>query len=348
MSDILSQAEIDALLSALTSGEVNAEDIRDTGQPVRIRNYDFRRAMRFSKDHIRIIERIHEQFARLLTTHLSGQLRSVVQIQVESVDQVPYEEFIRSVPALTVLQVFELTPLVGKVVIEMNPQIVFAMLDRLMGGNIKGPYRERELTEIELALLDRVLGAMTNFLGDSWRNVEELSPVLVSTESNPQFLQLSTPNETVLVVTLSARIGNATGLMTVCIPHVTIEPIIPKLSTQNFMDGGKAKHRDHRAEMIQLNKHLLNASVNLTVALGTTDLTLEELLDVQIGDVIPLQSPINESVTVNVNGIPTFTASVGTKRNHYAVKILDAWKEVSDDERGDEIITGGDRRVAQS
>jgi flagellar motor switch protein FliM len=348
MSDILSQAEIDALMSALTSGEVNAEDIRDAGQAARVRNYDFRRAMRFSKDHIRIIERIHEHFGRLLTTHLSGQLRSVVQIQLESVDQVPYEEFVRSVPALTVLQVFEFTPLVGKVVIEMNPQIVFAMLDRLMGGVIKGPYKERELTEIELALMERVLGVLPDFLSDSWRNVEDLSPVLVSMESNPQFLQLSTPNETVLVVTLSARIGNASGLMTVCIPHVTIEPIIPKLSTQNFMDGGKARHRDHHPEMMKLNKHLMNTFVNIAVSLGTTELTLEELLDVQLGDVIPLSAPIDQSVTVNVNEIPTYTASVGTRKNHYAVKILEAWKEVSDDERGDEVVSGGDRRVAQS
>lgn len=348
MSDILSQSEIDALLSALTSGEVNAEDIRDAGQAARIRNYDFRRAMRFSKDHIRIIERIHEHFARLLTTHLSGQLRSVVQIQLESVDQVPYEEYIRSIPALTVLEVFEFTPLVGKVVIEMNSQIVFAMLDRLMGGVIKGPYKERELTEIENALLDQVLGKMPDYLSDSWRNVEELSPVLISTESNPQFLQLSTPNETVLVVTLSARIGTATGLMTVCIPHVTIEPIIPKLSTQNFMDGGKAKHRDHHLELMRINKHLMNTPVNIAVELGTTDLTLLELLDVQIGDMIPLVAPIDQTVTVTVNSVPTFTASVGTKKNHYAVKILEAWKEVSDDERGDEVVSSRDRRIAQS
>src|SRR5579875_1915729 len=142
MSDVLSQSEIDALLSALTSGEVKAEDIRDAEQTSRVRNYDFRRAMRFSKDHIRIISRIHEHFSRLLTTHLSGQLRSIVQIQVESVDQVPYEEFIRSIPVLTVIQVLELSPLEGKVVIEMNPQIVFAMLDRMMGGSFSGPYRE--------------------------------------------------------------------------------------------------------------------------------------------------------------------------------------------------------------
>ncbi|GMA49029.1 flagellar motor switch protein FliM [Alicyclobacillus contaminans] len=340
MADVLSQAEIDALLSALTSGEVNAEEIRDAGDSNHVRTYDFRRAMRFSKDHIRIIRRIHEHFARLLATSLSGQLRAVVQIQVESVDQVPYEEFIRSIPTLTVIQVMELHPLQGKAVMEMNPQVVFALLDRLLGGVVKGPYRERELTEIEHALLLRALGSTTDFLAEAWRNVGELSPELLSIESNPQFLQLTTPNETVLVVTMSAKIGSASGLINLCIPHVTIEPLIPKLSTQYFMDSGKVRRSSDRPEVPRLQRHLLGSSAEVSVVLGEAELTLQELLDIQVGDVIPLNTPIGSPLNVLVNDVPTLLGSIGTRRNKYAVQILGDVKEVSGDDRGHEAVTG--------
>lgn len=323
MADILSQSEIDALLSALTSGEVSAEDIRDSGRTSRIRSYDFRRAMRFSKDHIRIISRIHEHFARLMTTHLSGQLRTIVQFQLESVDQVPYDEFIHSIPALTVIELMEFYPLKGKVAVEMNPQIVFAVLDRFMGGVIHGPYRERELTEIEIALLSRVFGSMTTFFAEAWGNVADLNPQLLTIESNPQFMQLATPNETVLVVTLSARVGIATGLVNICLPHATIEPIVPMLRTRRVTNDAQAR-RD--VEQDRLESHMRNLLVDVQVCLGGTELTFEELLDIQVGDVIPLQIPISTPVQVAVENVPTYRASIGRSKDKLAVKILDVWK----------------------
>jgi flagellar motor switch protein FliM len=339
VSDILSQSEIDALLSALTSGEIDADEIREADESSRVRNYDFRRAMRFSKDHIRIIARIHDSFARLVTTHLSAQLRSVVQVQVESVDQVPYEEFIHSIPQLTVIQVMEFDALNGKLVVEMNPQIVFAMLDRLMGGMIGGPYKERELTEIETALVNRVLSGMPQQLSEAWKNVIAMTPEKVSTESNPQFLQLTTPNETVLVITLSAKIGNNSGLLNVCIPHMTIEPVMSRLSTQYFMDAGRTSHQ-HQEEVRRLNLQLRNADVDVSVELGQTELSFVEVMELQVGDIIPLQAPVHQPLTVYVNQVPTYTGGIGTSKKHYAVQIMDDWKVVQEDERRDEIITG--------
>lgn len=340
MSEVLSQSEIDALLSALTSGEVKAEDIRDAGQTARVRNYDFRRAMRFSKDHIRIISRIHDHFSRLMTTHLSGQLRSMVQLQVESVDQVPYEEFIRSIPALTICQQMEFAPLEGKVVVEMNPQIVFAMLDRLMGGLGTGPYREREMTEIESSLINRILAGMTGYFSEAWKNVAELKPRFLSIESNPQFLQLTTPNETVLVVSISAKVGSTTGLINVCIPHVTIEPLMPRLTTQYFMDVAKSK-QTRTSDVTRLNTSLRQMEVNVSVQLGQAELMMQDVLNLQVGDVIALKAPIQLPVTVFVDDVPTFKASVGRHGNHSAVKIVDEWKEVELDVGSDEVVASG-------
>ncbi|MCL6625937.1 flagellar motor switch protein FliM [Alicyclobacillus shizuokensis] len=340
MSEVLSQSEIDALLSALTSGQLKAEEIREAAEEKSVRVYDFRRAMRFSKDQMRIIARIHEHFARLLTTQLAAQLRIIVQIQVESVDQVPYEEFIRSVPALTVMEVMEFTPLTGKVVVEMNPQVVFALLDRMLGGTPQGPYRERELTEIEQGLLERGLSGMGNFFAEAWRSVADLNPHLLTFESNPQFLQLATPNETVLVITLSARIGGVSGLWNICIPYVTVEPLVPKLTTQYLFDAAVAKQDGSSGHA--LAGHMQAVDVEVTAELGSADLTLEELLDINVDDMIPLNTGIHDPIRVFVDGVPMFTARLGRSRDKMAVQVLSLWKEVYDDDGPPEAVAGGD------
>lgn len=341
MSDVLSQAEIDALLSALTSGEVSADEIREEESSNRIRTYDFRRAMRFSKDHIRIIERIHEHFGRLLTTNLSGQLRSVVQFTVESVDQVPYEEFIRSVPISTVAQIVELAPLPGRIVVDFDPQVVFAMIDRLMGGLVKGPYRDRELTEIEQTLFGRMLTILPDALAEAWKNVVALTPRLLNLESNPQFIQLTTPNETVLVVSLSARIGAASGFVSLCIPHVTVEPVMNKLVAQRLMSDGRAIGPDKEIHTSRVTSFLSGAEVGVSVVLGSTELSLEELLGLQEGDMIPLDTPIGSAAMVCVNGVPTYEGAIGQAHRKYAVQICGDWKEVADSEPERQVISRG-------
>lgn len=328
MSEVLSQSEIDALLSAINSGELDTASMRSDDRENRVRSYDFRRAMRFSKDHLRVLRRIHDNFGRQLGSHLSGQLRSVLQIQVESVDQVPYEEFIRSIPVLTVLHLMEMAPLEGQIVLEMNPQVVFAMLDKFMGGDSLGPYRERELTDIEVTLMRRLLYPATDYLAEAWRGLADLQPEFVSLESNPQFLQLTTPNETVLVVTMSLRIGETYGLINLCIPHATIEPLMPKLSNRYYMDTGRSRDERSRDERVQ--SHMLGVPVDVRVLLGGTQLTVHEVLDLAVGDTIVLHQSIRDPAMVYVDGTPAFWASVGKKNRLYAVKILQEWE--GDDE----------------
>jgi flagellar motor switch protein FliM len=341
LSEVLSQSEIDALLSALTSGEVSADEIRGSDETNRVRSYDFRRAMRFSKDQIRIVSRIHEHFGRLFTTYLSGQLRSVVQFTVESVDQVPYEEFIRSIPVLTVVQLTELSPLPGRIALEFNPQIVFSIVDRVMGGVMKGPYKERELTEIEQVLFKKILSPLPNFIAESWKNIVSLQPRLLSVESNPQFLQLTTPNETVLVIALSARIGPTTGFINICIPHLTVEPIMRELNAQRLLDEGRMSTGvDSSVTAAKVASHLSRATVDIAAVLGETELSLSELLDLNEGDVIPLGTSIHDSALVYVNGIPTFRGAVGQVRKRYGVQIQEEWKEAQSIESKRKAVPG--------
>ncbi|WP_206915663.1 flagellar motor switch protein FliM [Alicyclobacillus suci] len=331
MSEVLSQSEIDALLSAIHNGEIDANEIRADDHAARVRSYDFRRAMRFSKDHLRALRRIHENFSRLLTTHLSGQLRTVMQIQVESVDQVPYEEFIRSIPVLTVLHLMEMAPLEGRVVLEMNPQVVFAMLDRFMGGDNVGPYRERELTDIEMTLMRRLITPAADLLADSWRGVVELEPEFVGLESNPQFLQLTTPNETVLVIAMSVRIGDTTGLINLCIPHTTVEPIMPTLTNRHFLDSRRRQHNAAEEEQV-VTAHVMKVPVEVQVELGSTELTVHEVLDLEVGDTILLRQSIRDPALVYVDGTAAYWGSIGKRNRNYAVKILREWEGASDNE----------------
>ena len=151
--DVLSQSEIDALLSAISTGEMSADDMKKEDEAKRVKNYDFKRALRFSKDQIRSLTRIHENFARLLTTFFSAQLRTYVQITVASVDQIPFEEFVRSIPNMTLINVFEVPPLDGNILMEINPNIAYSMLDRLMGGSGASYSNVDNLTEIETKIM---------------------------------------------------------------------------------------------------------------------------------------------------------------------------------------------------
>lgn len=325
MSEVLSQSEIDALLSAINSGEIDAKDIRSDDKAARVRSYDFRRAMRFSKDHLRVIKRIHDHFSRMLTTHLSGQLRTVMQIQVESVDQVPYEEFIRSIPMLTVMHLMEMAPLKGRVVLEMNPQVVFAILDRYMGGDSSGPYRERELSDIEASLMRRLITPATDLLADAWSGVSQLQPEFVSLESNPQFLQLTTPNETVLVISMSVRIAETTGLINLCIPHTTVEPLMPLLSNRYYMDAGRRKEPAAEEES-RVQSHMLKVPIDVEVQIGEADLTVSEILNLEVGDTVVLRQTIRDPALVFVDGTPAYWGSIGTKNRMYAIRILREWE----------------------
>ena len=320
--EILSQHEIDALLSALTSGEMDAEELKKEEEEKKVRVYDFKRALRFSKDQIRSIYRIHENYARLLTTFFSAQLRTYVNISVASVDQLPYEEFIRSIPNMTILNVYSLSPLEGRIILEVNPNIAYAMMDRQLGGQGSGDYSIDNLTEIETLLISQLFEKSSPNLKEAWSSIVDIDPVLEEFEINPQFLQLVSPNETVVVVSLNTKIGEVSGMMNICIPHIVLEPIIPKLTAHYWMQTG-AKERDPET-YAKLTTLVQDVNVSATVILGRTVITLQQLLNLKPGDVITLDQSINEPLTLEVNNEPKMYVQVGRRNKKLAVQVLEA------------------------
>lgn len=319
--EILSQQEIDALLSAISSGEMDAEELKKEEQDKKVRVYDFKRALRFSKDQIRSIYRIHENYARLLTTFFSAQLRTYVNISVASVDQIPYEEFIRSIPNMTILNVYSLDPLEGRIILEVNPNIAYAMMDRQLGGQGYGEYSVENLTEIETLLISQLFEKSIPNLTEAWSSIVDINPVLEDFEVNPQFLQLVSPNETVVVVSLNTKIGEVSGMINICIPHIVLEPIIPKLTAHYWMQTGVTE-RDPET-YAELTKLIKDVDVRATAILGRAVISLQELLHLKPGDIIALNQSIDEPLTLEVNNEPKMYVQVGKQNKRLAVQVLD-------------------------
>ncbi|GIO96326.1 flagellar motor switch protein FliM [Paenibacillus sp. FSL W8-0187] len=319
MVDVLSQNEIDALLAALSSGEMDAEELKKEETQKKIRSYDFKRALRFSKDHIRSLTRIHENFARYLTTYFSAQLRTFVQINVVQVEQLPYDEFIRSIPKMTVLNIFEAEPLVGRMVLEVHPNIAYAMLDRLLGGTGIAPSSVSSMTEIETIIMERIFSRAFDSLQEAWKTVLDISPRLEALETNPQFMQIVSPNETIALISLSTKIGDTTGMINLCIPHVVLEPIMSKLSAhQWFISEKKASVPE---EVDALKQRVSKAKLPIVAELGVSQLTVSEFLGLSVGDVISLNKPMHDGLSIKVGDRLKFIGSPGTIKDRVAVQI---------------------------
>lgn len=325
MEEVLSQNEIDALLAALTSGEMDAEALKKGETERRIRSYDFKRAVRFSKDHIRSLTRIHENFARYLTTYFSTQLRTFVQINVVQVEQLPYDEFIRSIPKMTILNIFEPEPLEGRMVLEVHPNIAYAMLDRLLGGIGTASTRESALTEIETIVMERIFSRAFESLKEAWKTVIDISPRLETMETNPQFMQIVSPNETIALISLSTKIGDTTGMINLCIPHVVIEPIMPRLSAHHWFVSQKKSTVP--TEVKALQQRVNRAQLPVVAELGQSSITVQEFLNLSVGDVITLNKPIREGLQLKVGGMLKYIGTPGTVKDKMAVQITEIMNE---------------------
>ncbi|MBS4207615.1 flagellar motor switch protein FliM [Bacillus sp. FJAT-50079] len=323
--DVLTQSEIDALLSAISTGEMTAEELKKEEETNRVKPYDFKRALRFSKEQVRSITRIYENYARLLTTFFSAQLRTYINITVASADQIPYEEYIRSVPNMTLLNVFEAPPLDGRMIMEVNPSVAYAMIDRILGGKGATINRSNNFTEIEMRLLTNLFERTLEHLQEAWDGLADIDPILTEIEVNPQFLQIVSPNETVVVISMNASVGETTGMINICIPHVLLEPIIPRLSAHYWMQTISKERKPD--EIFLLEEKVKDANVQLTAQLGTSKLAIEDFLALDRGDVIELNTRIDAPLIVKIGGISKFIGQAGKQNKKLAVQILDVFEE---------------------
>jgi flagellar motor switch protein FliM len=340
MTEVLSQEEIDQLLTAINAGDTEPEDLRPTADTRKIKIYDFKRPDKFSKEQIRTISMMHETFARLTTTSLSAQLRSMVHVHVASVDQLTYEEFIRSIPTPTTLAIINMDPLKGNAILEIDPAVTFSIIDRLFGGTGEGTKAQHELTDIETSVMEGIIVRILGNMREAWTQVIDLRPRLGQIDTNPQFAQIVPPTDMVVLVTLETKVGDVEGMINFCIPYLTIEPIIGKLSTQFWFS---TVHRGTTTENLTVLKDKL-ATVDVTVVaeIGKINIPVREVLSLQTGDVVRLYNTrIGDPYSLNIGSKKKFLCRPGVIGKKMAVQVIKKIAELEQEEF-EELATEGE------
>jgi flagellar motor switch protein FliM len=321
MGDILSQNEIDELLKALNTGEIDVQQMQTTTHEKKVRSHDFRRPSKFAKDHIKTLQIINDTYARLITNFLSGYLRTLVQVEVANVEAVSYYEFNNSISNPVVLAVVDFTPLAGSIIFEISPAIAFALVDRILGGKGTMIDKVRGFTEIELAIIERIVIQILNLMKEPWENVIAIRPRLEKIETNAQFAQIISPNEMVALVTFNARIGEVEGMINICIPHMVVEPIVPKLCTRFWFSTIEKEVTRETKESIETK--IENTKVPVRAILGKTTINVNDFIELQPGDVLPLDTSINGELEIMVGELLKFHAKPGVKKNKVSVKVTE-------------------------
>lgn len=327
MAKILSQDEIDALLTTVSSGGGEAQDESLEDEKLRsIIAYDFKHPNRVSKDQIRTLENLHENFSGHYGSSLSTIMRTIVDVDLVSVDQITYSEFIMSLVTPSCTYTFSSLPLDAVSLVDFNPTLTFSFIDRMFGGNGKILETERELTGIERAVMGRLAERLYRDMEKSWENIVQIEVEQKSFETNPQFIQIVPPGETVVVVSFQIKLFQSTGLLTVCYPYVSLEPIIGKLSAQNWIDATKKKNLDEDRQVNLDNLQSINA--NIRAELLKTDIRVEDFLRLKVGDVIPSKKKINELIEIYVQKRRKFSAKPGLSGKAKAFQIVDVYEEI--------------------
>ena len=341
MNEVLSQDEIDQLLQAISTGESEADEFKPVTDTRRIKIYDFRRPDKFSKEQIRTVSNMHETFARLTTTSLSAQLRTLVHVHVASVDQLTYEEFIRSIPTPTTLAVINMDPLKGNAVLEIAPEITFIIIDRLFGGSgDTGGKVNRDLTDIEQSVMEGIIVRILANMREAWTQVIDLRPRLQQIETNPQFAQIVPPSEMVILVTLEIKIGEEAGMMNICIPYITIEPIVSKLSSSFWFSS--VRRSSTTQYLVTLKEKLADVEMELVADIGSINVPIRDVLSLRTGDVIRLNTiKVGEPLTLSVGSKKKFYCQPGVVGKKVAVQIIEKIDE-QETENFEELTPEGD------
>lgn len=326
LSDILSQTEIDDLLNSLSSDSDNpAAPAPKPAQPspaaaggpsfagyqpdgkggrksINYELYDFRRPDKFSKEQLRTLQMLHDTFARLAGSSLSAYLRHQVSIDLISLEQVPYEEYLRSINQ-SVFTIMSLPPLTGQAVLEIEFGLVFLMIDRLLGGPGRNISRNT-LTDIERPLVRQTIERMFSALKTAWEGIVIVNPGVEGMETSAQFVQIAPPTDIVVTILFEVRIGNARGAMSLCVPYLVLKPITTKLSAQKWFVSTNRKHNP--AYRKQLSAQIQHSKVECSVRLGNARLSIEDFLSLKPGDVVRLDQKTESELPLLISDTPKF------------------------------------------
>lgn len=324
----LSQHEIDLLLQSLQKKTGEIFEVEQKPAVEAVGEYDFKKPERVARDQLRQLETMHEIFTRNFQAYLSTSLRTIVDVRIEAVEQLIYSEFINSVSNPTVFNVISLEPLEGHMIMELSPSTAFVIIEKLLGGGrTDKTYPDRALTDIEWRLISSVLNKVLSLLEEVWSNVTEVKFKILAQESNPRLVQIIAPNEPVIFIMVRITIGESEGYLKLCVPIISIETILPKLSASLFQFARRRGVVSHETEIIRGS--LNSATITLICNLLETTITLKELLEIEEGDIITTNIPANSPVVITAEQKKKFYGTPGLYRNQKAVKISQVISEAS-------------------
>ncbi|MBO5302614.1 MAG: flagellar motor switch protein FliM [Lachnospiraceae bacterium] len=324
MGEVLSQNEIDRLLKAYSDGELDVDEMKDESDK-QVKNYDFKRPSKFSKEHLRTLEIIFEHYGRLLSTNLPVYLRKSVQVEVMNSEAVTYSEFSNALSNPVLLGVVDMEPLSGNIILEVASNLGYSIVDRMLGGVGQPLDKTRDFSEIELLIIERILTICVELLSDPWQNVVEINPRLERIETNSQFAQIISPNEMIAIVTINVRIGDVEGLMNVCLPFMTLEPVMDKLNTKFWYSNIKKSDEIEYTEVIE--SLISRATVPIKAYLGRSTVSVQDFTNLQVGDIIRLDTKVDQELDIYVGNIHKFSALPGASGDKYAVRVTSVIRE---------------------
>lgn len=306
----------DDLLSQSIVGETESSQIKKG-----YKLYNFRRPDKFSKDHLKVLQDIHKEFSRQLSMALTAYLRMHIEMEVVSADQLTYMEFVNSMPMPATVGILELNPLPGQVMLYLSHEIVTSIIDRMFGGGGLSESSIRELTDIEEALILKVLDRSTKALSQAWKNIYPINGKVINIDSNA-YVQIANPSEIVALITIEIQTASKYfGLMSLCFPFPILENLLDKLSSQHIFQGqglvGSDEDRDNIIERLNIT------DVDVSVVLGTTKIQMSEFMELKEGDVIKLDNKVDENLILTVNGKPKYEVRPGAIKNKLSVKVID-------------------------
>lgn len=324
MAEVLSQNEIDNLLNAYNSGELDVENIGDEGKHS-VKEYDFARPSKFAKEHLRTLEMIFEDYSRLLSTELPAYLRSAVSIEVANSEAISFQEFSNALTSPVVLSVINAPPLKGNLVMDLSVDIGYSIIDRILGGKGEVLEKKRDFSEIERVILEKILVIAVELLRKPWENVLSFEPKIEKVETNSQFVQIIAPNEICALISLSIKIGKTEGFINFCIPYITIEPVLTKLNTKHWFSTMQDKNDEQYQNVIE--NIIEKAQIPVTALLGKSTIAVNDFINIQVGDIIKLDKKIKDDLDVYVGNMKKFTGKPGMFNDVKALKITSIIRE---------------------
>jgi flagellar motor switch protein FliM len=326
--EVLSQSQIDDLLNSLTSGAADIDAVEEEAASKKVKEYDFRTPKRFTKEQLKIVSSVYENYSRLLSSYLTSLLRLYVEVECVHIEEQRYSEFNNALPDSVMTGVGEIrftgaSSENNTLIMDINRSIVFGIIERLLGGTGDGLNVDREFTEIELSLMENVFKGIFPQMSDSWFNYFELDVLFRRMETNSRLMQAISADDTVVIIMLDITLKDLEGSISICIPAVLLEDILKKIDSQYVRNLKRINSAGDKERRDLVMKYLQESGLELRCVIGSVEVSLSDVYYLSVGDVIQLSKPVGSLVDLDVGSSPWFRGNIGVQRNKKAIQITE-------------------------